>query len=144
MRCMVLMKAGADAEAGVLPSETLLNAMGKFNQALADAGILLGGEGLKPSGHGARVRFTRGIGTAERGPFADPEQLVSGFWLWQVASLDQAIDWVRRCPAVSDGSFEIEIRPMYEAADFGEAFTPQARAREEQLRVELANRVGQR
>jgi len=140
MKCMLLMKAGPDAEAGVMPSEALFNEMGRFNEALADAGILLAGEGLKPSAHGARVRFTRGIGTVARGPFADHEQLVSGFWLWQVSSLAEAIDWARRCPAVSGGSFEIEIRPLYEAEDFGEAFTPDARAREEQLRIELAAR----
>jgi hypothetical protein len=140
MRCMVLMKAGPAAEAGVMPSEARLNEMGTFNQALADAGILLGGEGLRSSAHGARLRFTRGIATVARGPFADPEQIVSGFWLWQVASLDEAIDWARRCPAVSDGSFELELRTVAEAEDFGDALTPEAREREERLRAELASR----
>jgi hypothetical protein len=138
MKCMVLMKAGPDAEAGVMPSEALLNEMGRFNQVLADAGVLLGGEGLKPSAQGARMRFTRGIAAVERGPFRDPEQIVSGFWLWQVGSLDEAVGWARRCPVVSDGSFELELRPVFEADDFGEAFTPEARAREEQLRADLA------
>jgi hypothetical protein len=141
MRCMVLMKSGPRAEAGEMPSEALLNEMGKFNQALADAGVLLAGEGLKASSHGARVRFTRGIATVARGPFADPDQIVSGFWLWQVGSLDDALGWARRCPVVSDGSFELEIRPVFEAEDFGDAFTPDARDREEGLRSALAARA---
>jgi hypothetical protein len=134
MRVLVMVKATPDSEAGKLPSTELLEAMGRYNEQLVKAGIMLAGEGLKPSAQGARVRFDGPARTVVDGPFAESKELVAGFWLWQVRSLEEAVEWVRRCPNPHDGPSEIEIRPLYEADDFGEAFTPEQREREERLR----------
>ena len=131
MRVMVLVRATSESEAGVLPGEALLVAMGRFNEELVDAGILLAGDGLQPSAKGARVRFSAGRRTVIDGPFAETTELVSGYWLWQVASMDEAIAWLTRAPF---DETEVEIRPVFEAADFGEAFTPELREQEERLR----------
>src|ERR1700757_3973911 len=134
MRFMVMVKATADSEAGKLPSTELLTAMGKYNEELAKAGILLAGEGLQPSSKGARVRFSGGKRTVVDGPFTETKELVAGFWLWQVKSKEEAIEWVKRCPNPMPGTeAEIEIRQVCEAADFGEAMTPELRAQEERL-----------
>ena len=136
MRFMVIVKANKDSEAGVLPDKELLTAMGKFNEQLVKAGVMLAGEGLHPSSKGARVKFSGGKQTVIDGPFAEAKELVAGFWLWQVKSLEEAIEWVKRCPNPMPGDSEIEIRQVFEAADFGEEFTPEARAREERVRAE--------
>src|SRR5690606_1809732 len=122
MRVLVMVKATPDSEAGKLPSTELLEAMGRYNEQLVKAGIMLAGEGLKPSAQGARVRFDGPTRTVVDGPFAESQELVAGFWLWQVRSLEEAVEWVRRCPNPHDVPSEIEIRPLYEADDFGEAF----------------------
>lgn len=141
MRCMVMVRATADSEAGAMPSERLLAAMTRFNEELAQAGVLLAGEGLQPSARGKRVRFGADGGrTVVDGPFAETRELVAGFWLWQVRSMDEAVDWVRRCPAPFDGACEIEIRPLFEAEDFGAALSPELRAAEERLRAGAAGR----
>lgn len=140
MRCMVMVKATAESEAGVMPSEALLAEMGRFNEELAKAGILLAGEGLKPSAKGARVRFSGRQRTVVDGPFAETKELVAGFWLWQVRSMEEAIEWVKRCPNPMPGDSEIEIRPMFEAEDFGAEFTPELREQERRLRDDLAAR----
>jgi hypothetical protein len=128
MRVMVFVKATADSEAGVLPSAELLAAMGRFNEALAEAGILDGpGEGLKPSSHGVRVRFSGDARSVTDGPFAETKELVAGYWIWKVSSLEQAIEWVRRCPNPMLSDSDIEIRPIYGMEDFGELLTPEAR-----------------
>jgi len=138
MRCMVMVKATAESEAGVLPSEQLLAAMGQYNEALVKAGVMLAGEGLKPTSDGVRVRFEGQQRTVVDGPFAETRELVAGFWLWQVRSLDEAIAWARRCPnPFEHGTSELEIRPLYEVEDFGEHFTPELRAQEERLRAQL-------
>jgi len=134
MRVMVLVKATADSEAGRLPSAELLEAMGRYNETLAEAGVLLAGEGLKPSSHGKRVAFDGDGRTVVDGPFAATGELVAGFWLWQVEDMDEAVDWVRRCPNPMPGPSEIEIRPVYEMEDFGDALTPEAAERETRLR----------
>ena len=131
MKVMVLVKATVDSEAGVMPSTELFEAMGKFNEALVDAGVMLAGEGLKPSAQGVRVAFD--------GPFAETRELVAGFWLWQVRSMDEAIEWAKRCPNPMPGPSELEIRPLYEAEDFGAEFTDAQRAREEALRQRLGD-----
>ena len=137
MRFMVMVKATPKSEAGMLPSRELLAQMGAFNEELVKAGIMLAGEGLKPSAAGARVRFGGGKRTVTDGPFTETKELVAGFWLWQCKSLAEAIDWVRRCPDPMPGEEAvIEIRPLYEAADFGEAFTPELREQEERLRAQ--------
>lgn len=138
MRVMVMVKATKDSEAGVMPSEQLLTDMGRFNGELVKAGVLLAGEGLRPSAKGARVRFSGASRTVIDGPFAETKELVAGFWLWQVRSMDEAIEWVRRCPNPHPEDCEIEIRPVFEADDFGEAFTPELREQEERLRVQAA------
>ncbi|PWK91995.1 YciI family protein [Fulvimonas soli] len=141
MRCMVMVRATADSEAGAMPSERLLAAMTRFNEELAQAGVLLAGEGLQPSARGKRVRFGADGGrTVVDGPFAETRELVAGFWLWQVRSMDEAVEWVRRCPAPFDGACEIEIRPLFEAEDFGAALSPELRAAEERLRAGAAGR----
>lgn len=134
MRVMVLVKADNDSEAGVMPSTELLAAMGNYNEELVKAGILLAGEGLHPSSKGVRVRFSGSERTVIDGPFAETKELLAGYWLWQVKSMDEAIEWLKRAPF--DGGAEIEIRPVFEADDFGEAFTPELRAQEERLRAE--------
>jgi len=136
MRVMVIVKATKDSEAGVMPSEKLLTEMGKYNEELVKAGIMLAGEGLQPSSKGARVRFSGSKRTVMDGPFSETKELVAGFWLWQVKSLEEAIEWVKRCPNPMPGDSDIEIRQVFEAEDFGEEFTPEARAREERVRAE--------
>jgi hypothetical protein len=138
MRVMVIVKATKDSEAGVMPSEALLTAMGKYNEALVQAGIMLAGEGLHPSAKGARVRFDGRHRDVIDGPFAETKELVAGFWLWQVRSMDEAIEWLRRCPNPHDEPCEVEIRPVFEADDFGAELTPELRAQEEQLRAQIA------
>lgn len=137
MRCMVIVKATAESEAGVMPSQELLAAMGKFNEELVKAGVMLAGEGLTPSARGARVTFSGKQRHVVDGPFAETKELVAGFWLWQVKSMDEAIAWVRRCPNPMEGESVIEIRPVFEAEDFGEAFTPELREQEARLRAHL-------
>ena len=137
MRFMVIIKADKDSEAGVLPSPELLTAMGKFNEEIVRAGIMLAGEGLHPSSRGVRVRFSGKQRAVNEGPFAETRELLAGFWLWQVRSMDEAIEWVRRCPNPHDEDTEVEIRPVFEADDFGEAFTPELREREDALRASL-------
>ncbi|GEK46379.1 hypothetical protein HPA02_06620 [Bisbaumannia pacifica] len=142
MRFMILVKASQDSEAGKLPSQELLEAMGKYNEALVEAGILLAGEGLWPSSEGTRVRFRGEERLVTDGPFAETKELIAGYWLWQVASMDEAIEWVKRCPHPMPGSeAEIEIRRVFEAEDFGEAFTPELREQEAQLRERLGECV---
>ena len=136
MRVMVLVKADKKSEAGVLPDEKLLTEMGKFNEELVKAGIMLEGEGLHPSSKGARVQFSANKRTVIDGPFAETKELVAGFWMWQVKSMDEAIEWVKRCPNPMEGESTIEIRQVFEMEDFGEAMTPELRAQEDRLRVE--------
>ncbi|HWP19981.1 MAG TPA: YciI family protein [Burkholderiaceae bacterium] len=137
MRFMVLLKADRHSEAGELPDAELLAEMGRYNEALAKAGVLLGGEGLQPSSKGARVRFSGKDREVIPGPFADTRQLVAGFWIWKCASLEEAVEWVKRCPNPMRGETEIEIRQIFEAEDFGEAYTPQLRELEDGLRDQL-------
>ena len=138
MRVMVIVKATKNSEAGVMPSQKLLEDMGKFNEELVKAGVMLAGDGLKPSSKGKRVRFSSGKRTVLDGPFAETKELVAGFWIWQVKSMEEAVEWVRRCPDPMPGEeSEIEIRPFYEADDFGQEFTPELRAREDRLREEI-------
>jgi hypothetical protein len=138
MRVMVIVKANQDSEAGVLPSEKLLTEMGKFNEELVKAGVMLDGEGLKSSSEGKRVRFEGGRTTVIDGPFTETKELIAGYWLWRVRSMDEAVEWVKRMPQPEDAQpNDIEIRPVFEADDFGENFTPEARAQEERLRQEL-------
>ena len=143
MRVMVIVKATKNSEAGVMPSEKLLADMGKFNEELVKAGIMLAGEGLHPSSKGKRVRFSGGKKTVIDGPFAETKELVAGYWIWQVKSMEEAVEWVRRCPDPMPGEeSEIEIRPVFEAEDFGEEFTPELRAQEERLRAEIERKRG--
>ena len=141
MRFMILVKADKNSEAGVMPDEKLMTAMGKFNEELAKAGILLAGEGLKPSSKGVRVRFSGAKRTVIEGPFAETKELVAGFWLWQVRSKEEAIEWVKRCPNPMIGDSEIEIRQVFEMEDFGAVLTPEARAAEERMRAEADARA---
>ncbi|MGH2500007.1 MAG: YciI family protein [Candidatus Limnocylindria bacterium] len=136
MRVMVIVKANEDSEAGALPDERLLTEMGKFNEELAKAGVLLAGEGLQASSKGVRVRFSGGKRTVIDGPFTEAKELVAGFWLWQLRSMDEAIEWLKRAPF--DGGAEVEIRPVFEAEDFGPALTPELKEREERLRAQVA------
>ena len=136
MRFMVIVKATKDSEAGVLPTEKLLAEMGKYNEELANAGVMLAGEGLQPSSKGARVRFSGNKRTVVDGPFAETKELIAGFWLWRVKSLAEAIDWVKRCPNPFEGDSEIEIRQVFEAEDFGAEFTPELREQEERVRAQ--------
>ena len=137
MRVMVLIKANEDSEAGVMPSEQLLAEMGKYNEELVNAGVMLAGEGLHPSSKGKRVRFSGGKRTVIDGPFAETKELIAGFWLWQVESMDEAVEWVKRMPAPMEGEAEVEIRPVFEAEDFGAEFTPELREQEERLRAQI-------
>ncbi len=136
MRFMVIVKATKESEAGVMPSTELLTAMGKFNEELVKAGIMLAGDGLHPSSKGARVRFSGAKRTVIDGPFAETNELIAGYWIWQVRSLDEALEWVKRCPNPMEGESEIEIRQIFEADDFGEAFTPELREQEERISKE--------
>jgi hypothetical protein len=143
MRFMVIVKATKSSEAGALPSEELLTEMGKYNEELTKAGIMLAGEGLHPSSKGARVRFAGEKRTVIDGPFAETKELVAGFWLWKCASLQEAIEWAKRCPNPMPGEeAEIEIRQVFEADDFGPEFTPELRAQEERLRAEVEKNRG--
>ncbi len=137
MKFMILVKATKDSEAGTMPSEQMFAEMGKYNEELIKAGIMQAGEGLHPSSKGARVRFSGKNRSVIDGPFAETKELVAGYWLWTCASLQEAIDWVKRCPNPMPGDSEIEIRQIYTAEDFGEALTPALREQEERLRVEL-------
>ncbi|MBN8740146.1 MAG: dehydrogenase [Lysobacterales bacterium 69-70] len=140
MRCMIIIKANHDTEAGVMPSEQLLADMGRYNEELVKAGIMLAGEGLHPSSRGARVRFSGAARSVVDGPFAETKELIAGFWLWQVRDLAEAIEWAKRCPNPTGAESEIEIRPVFEAEDFGAEFTPELREQEERLRAEIARR----
>jgi hypothetical protein len=131
---MVFVKASKESEAGQMPSEQILRDMGKYNEELVNAGIMLAGEGLHPSSKGKRVRFSGPERTVIDGPFAETKELIAGFWLWKVKSMDEAIQWLKRAPF--DGGTEIEVRPVFEAEDFGEAFTPELRAQEDRIRAE--------
>lgn len=137
MRVMVIVKATQDSEAGVMPSTELFTAMGKYNEELVKAGIMLAGEGLQPSSKGARVKFSGTQRTVTDGPFAETKELIAGFWLWQVKSMEEAIEWVKRCPNPMPGESEIEIRPVFEADDFGAEFTPELREQEQRLREQI-------
>ena len=140
MRFMILVKASKESEAGVMPSQQLLTEMGKFNEELVKAGVMLAGEGLHPSSKGARVRFSGGKRTVIDGPFAETKELIAGFWIWQVKSKEEAIEWVKRCPNPAPGDSEIEIRQVFESEDFGAEFTPELKAQEERLRATVAAR----
>jgi hypothetical protein len=135
---MIIVKASKDSEAGVMPDEKLLAAMGKFNEELAKAGVLLAGDGLHPSSKGARVRFSGAKRSVIDGPFAETKELIAGFWMWQVKSKEEAIEWVKRCPNPMKGESEIEIRQVFEAEDFGAEFTPELREQEERVRAQVA------
>src|SRR5271168_151493 len=137
MKVMVFVKASKDSEAGEMPSTELLTAMGKYNEELANAGILLAAEGLHPSSKGARVRFSGKNRTVIDGPFAETKELVAGFWIWQVRSMDEAVEWLKRCPNPHPEECEIEVRPFFEAEDFGDNFPPELRDREERLRKQM-------
>jgi hypothetical protein len=140
VRFMILIKADKNTEAGVLPDEKLLTEMGKFNEELVKAGVMLAGEGLHPSSKGARVRFSGDKRTVIDGPFAETKELVAGFWLWQVPSKAEAIEWVKRCPNPTGAESEVEIRQVFEAEDFGAEFTPELRQQEERLRAQIADK----
>jgi hypothetical protein len=137
MRFMIIVKATKESEAGVMPSEQLLTEMGQFNEKLVQAGVMLAGEGLHPTSRGARVRFSGDTRTVIDGPFAETKELIAGFWLWQVQSKEEAIEWVKQCPNPHNGDCEIEIRQVLEAEDFGAALTPELRAQEERLRAQI-------
>ena len=138
MRVMVIIKATQDTEAGVLPDEKLLAEMGQFNEELVKAGVMLDGEGLHASSKGARIMFDGEKRTVINGPFPETKQLIAGFWMWRVKSMDEAIEWVRRCPNPTGTEAEVEIRPVFEAEDFGAEFTPELREQEERLRAQMA------
>ena len=137
MRFMVIVKATKDSEAGVMPTRELLAAMGKYNEELAKAGIMLAGDGLQPSSKGARVKFSGKNRTVVDGPFAETKELVAGYWIWQVKSKQEAIEWVKRCPNPMPGDSEIEIRQLFEAEDFGEQFTPELREQAERTYAQV-------
>jgi hypothetical protein len=138
MRVMVIIKAGKDSEAGVMPSEKLLTEMGRYNEELVKAGIMLSGEGLHPSSKGKRVRFTGSQRKVVDGPFSETKELIAGFWLWQVKSMDEAVEWVKRCPDPMPGEeADVEIRQVFEATDFGAEYTPELQERDARLRAEI-------
>ena len=138
MRVMVVVKANKESEAGVLPSTELLSKMGKYNEELVKAGVMLAGEGLAPTSKAKRIRFSGSTRTVIDGPFAETKELIAGFWLWQVKSMEEAVEWLKRAPF--DGGTEIEIRPVFEAEDFGAQLTPELRERDERLRAQLAKK----
>jgi hypothetical protein len=142
MRVMVLVKASPQSEAGEMPSTELMTAMGAFNEELVKAGVMQAGEGLHPSSRGKRVRFSGSQRSVIDGPFAQTPDLLAGFWLWNVKSMDDAVDWLRRCPNPMPGECELEIRPVFEADDFGEALTPELRAQEDRLRAAVDKAAG--
>jgi hypothetical protein len=141
MRVMVIVKASKASEAGEMPSQQLLTQMGQYNEALVKAGVMLAGEGLHPSAKGARVRFAGRERSVIDGPFAESKELVAGYWLWQVKSMDDAIQWLKRCPNPHDEVTEVEIRPVFEADDFGAEFTPELREQEERQRAQIEQRA---
>ena len=138
MRFMVIVKADKQSEAGVMPDRKLLEAMGKYNEELAKAGVMLAGEGLHPTSKGKRVRFSGNQRTVIDGPFAETKELVAGFWLWEAKSMDEAVEWLKKAPF--DGGTEVEIRPVFEADDFGAEFTPELRAQEEKIRAQIGRK----
>ncbi|HKF04930.1 MAG TPA: YciI family protein [Candidatus Sulfotelmatobacter sp.] len=138
MRVMVIVKANKDSEAGVLPSKELIDAMGKYNEQLVKAGIMLAGDGLRPSSKGKRVRFSGDKRSVIDGPFTETKELIAGFWIWQVRSMEEAVEWLKRCPNPHCEDSEVEIRPFFEAADFGENLTPEAKERDQRLREQMA------
>jgi hypothetical protein len=140
MRVIVMIRANKDTEAGVMPSEELLTAMGKYNEELVKAGVMLAGEGLHPSSKGARVKSSKGKLTVTDGPFTETKELICGFWIWQVKSMEEAIEWAKRMPNPHNEDGEVEIRPVFDAEDFGEEFTPELREQEERLRRELESK----
>ena len=140
MRFMILIKADENSEAGVLPDQKLLTEMGKFNEELVKAGVMLAGEGLQPSSKGARVRFSGKNRSVIDGPFSETKELIAGFWLWQCKSKEEAIEWVKRCPNPMEGESEVEIRQVFENEDFGAEFTPELRAQEDRIRAQIAAR----
>ena len=138
MRVMVIVKASRESEAGEMPNEQILTAMGKYNEQLVNAGVMQAGEGLQPTSKGKRLRFSGTQRTVIDGPFAETKELIAGYWVWQVRSMDEAVEWARRCPDPMPGEeAELEIRPFFEAEDFGEAFTPELREQEERLRAQV-------
>jgi hypothetical protein len=141
MRVVVFVKATDSSEAGEMPSTELLTAMGKFNEELVSAGVMQAGEGLHPSSRGKRVRFSGGNRTVIDGPFAETKELVAGFWIWNVSSMDEAIEWAKKCPNPMNEESDLEIRPVFEAEDFGEAFTPELQEQETRLRERLESQV---
>jgi len=140
MRVMVIVKATKDSEAGLMASKELVTAMGNYNEELVKAGIMLAGDGLKPSSQGKRIRFSGSNRTVIDGPFAETKELVAGYWIWQVRSMDEAVEWLKRCPNPMPGESDVEIRPVYELTDLGENFTPEAREKEKRLREQIVNR----
>lgn len=138
MRVMVIVKADKNTEAGVMPTTEELTAMGNYNEELVKAGVMLAGEGLHPTSKGARVYFDGNKRTVVDGPFTEAKELIAGFWLWQVKSMDEALEWAKRCPNPTGEQSQLELRPVFEAADFGEAFTPELQAQEERLRAQAA------
>jgi len=140
MRVMVMVKANKDSEAGIMPTQKLLTEMGKFNEELVKAGVLLAAEGLQPTTKGKRVRFSGPTRTVIDGPFTETKELIAGFWLWQVRSMEEAVEWVKRCPNPHEGEAEIEIRQVFEADDFGAELTPELRKREESMRERVARK----
>ena len=140
MRFMVIVKANKDTEAGVMPTEELLTEMGKYNEELVKAGVMLAGEGLHPSSKGARIKFSGEKRTVIDGPFAETKELVAGYWLWQVKSLEEAIEWAKRCPNPTGEDSVLEIRQVFESEEFGEEFTPELRAQEDRLRAQIADK----
>jgi len=140
MKVMVIVKASKESEAGILPSTELLAAMGKYNEELVKAGVMLAGEGLHPSSKGKRVTFSGEKRTVIDGPFAETKELIAGFWLWQVRSMEEAVEWVKRCPNPMEGESQIEIRQVFEAEDFGQNLTPELREQQERLRAQIEPR----
>ena len=140
MRVMVIVKATADSEAGITPPPELFIEMGRYNEELVKAGIMLAGDGLHPSSRGKRVRFSGKTRTVIDGPFAETKELIAGYWIWQVRSMEEAVEWVRRCPNPMPGDSEIEIRKVFEPEDFGEAYTPEVKAQEDRIRAQLAGK----
>ena len=140
MRFMIILKANKDTEAGVMPSEQLLTEMGKYNEELVKAGVMLAGDGLQPTSKGVRVNFSGEKRSVIEGPFPESRDLICGFWLWQVNSMEEAIEWVKRCPNPTGAEAQIEIRPVFEAEDFGAEFTPELREQEQRLRREIESR----
>ena len=140
MRVMVIVKATKDSEAGVLPSKELITAMGNYNEELVKAGIMLAGEGLKPSSKGKRVRFSGSKRSVIDGPFAETKELIAGYWIWQVRSMEEAVEWLKRCPNPMPSESDVDLRPVYETADFGENFTPELQEQEARLREQIAGK----